>query len=196
MKVLVVHCHPVAESFCATMRDAALKGLARAGHETRVLDLYAENFDPRLTRQERLDYQDEKKNVANIAEHVALIGWAEALVFVFPTWWYDMPAMLKGWLDRVWVPGIAFHMPEGGKVIRPAMTHIRAIAGITSCGSPWWWMKIVGEPHRKIILRGLASLCARRCRKAWLALYEMDTSSELKRERYLMRIERRMSRFA
>ena len=196
MKVLVVYCHPVAESFCAAMRDAALRGLEAAGHETRLIDLYADNFDPRLTCEERLDYQDETRNTANVADQVALVEWAEGLVFVFPTWWYGLPAMLKGWFDRVWVPGVAFDMPESGKVIRPAMTHIRAIAGITSCGSPWWWMKVVGEPHRRIIMRGLAALCARRPTRLWLACYLMDTASEQKRERYLRKIEARMAKFA
>lgn len=196
MKVLVVYCHPVAESFCAAMRDAALRGLARAGHETHLLDLYAENFDPRLSRAERIDYQDEVRNAASVADHVAHLEWAEGLVFVFPTWWYGLPAMLKGWFDRVWLPGVAFHMPESGKVIRPGMTHIRALAGITSCGSPWWWAKWVGEPHRRIIMRGLGALCRRGGTRVWMTLYEMDTVSAQKRERHLRRIEARMARFA
>lgn len=195
MKVLIVYAHPVAESFGAAMRDAAIRGLTKAGHELRMIDLYAENFEPRLSRQERIDYQDEDRNTKLIADHVALIKWADAMVFVFPTWWYSLPAILKGWFDRVWVPGVAFRMPDGGKMLKPAMTNIRALAGITSCGSSWWWMKLVGEPHRKIILRGLRSLCGRRCKTVWMTLHEMDTSTAAARTRYLSKIEARMSRF-
>lgn len=194
MRVLVVYCHPVAESFCAAMRDAALAGLSQAGHETRLIDLYAEGFEPRMSREERVAYEDHPRNAANVGTHVEAIGWAEGIVFVFPTWWYGLPAMLSGWLDRVWLPGVAFLMPDEGRVIKPNMTHIRLIAGITSCGSPWWWMKLMGEPQRRIILRGLSALCARSCRKLWLAHYKMDSSTEPERRKYLERIRAEMSR--
>lgn len=194
MRVLLVYAHPVAESFGAAMRDAALRGLARAGHEVRVVDLYAENFEPRLSRQERLDYQDETKNTFQVRKHVADLQWAEGLAFVFPTWWYGLPAILKGWFDRTFAPGIAFHMADGGKVIRPALTNIRLLVGITSCGSPWWFAKYVGEPHRRIIMRGIHALCGRPCKTAWMALFKMDSATDAARARYLRKIETRMAR--
>ena len=193
MKVLVVYAHPVSESFVAAMRDAALKGLAQAGHEIRLVDLYAENFEPRLSRQERLDYEDETKNTAQVRKHIDDLEWAEGLVFVFPTWWYGLPAILKGWFDRTFAPGIAFHMADAGKVIRPALTNIRLLVGITSCGSPWWFAKYVGEPHRRIIMRGIRALCARRCKTVWMAIFNMDSASAEARTRYLRKIETRMA---
>lgn len=193
MRLLLVHAHPVPTSFAASMRDAVLRGLAAAGHEVRVVDLYAENFEPRLSRQERIDYQDETKNTALVEDHIAHIKWAEGMVFIFPTWWYGLPAILKGWFDRVFAPGVAFHMADGGKVIRPALTNIRLLVGITSCGSPWWFAKYVGEPHRRIIMRGIHALCARRCRRVWMAHFKMDSSTEAERSRYLKKIEARMA---
>ena len=96
MRVLVIYCHPVAESFASAAHRTVLEGLAEAGHEVTDVDLYAEHFDPVMSRQERLvqRYDDQ-------------LAAAEALVLVYPSWWYGMPAMLKGYFDRVWLPGVA-----------------------------------------------------------------------------------------
>jgi len=194
MRILMVYSHPVAESFVSAMRDAALKGLHEAGHEVRLIDLYAEDFDPRLSRQERLDYEDQAKNTAHVASHVEKLQWAEGLVLVFPTWWYGLPSMLHGWFDRVWVPGVAFKMAQCGKVIEPNLRNIELVAGITSCGSPWWWMKFVGEPQRRIVMRGLAALFRKGCKKKWLAIYKMDSASPEARAKYLAKIACEMRR--
>jgi NAD(P)H dehydrogenase (quinone) len=195
MRILMVYSHPVAESFGASMRDAALMGLHEAGHEVKLIDLYEEEFEPRLSRQERLDYEDQTKNTVNVLDRVEKLQWAEGLVFVFPTWWYGLPAMLSGWFDRVWVPGVAFKIAQSGKVIEPNLRNIELVAGITSCGSPWWWMKLMGEPQRRIIMRGLAALFSKGCKKKWLAIYNMDSASPEARGKYLAKIAREMRSF-
>lgn len=194
MRVLVVYCHPVEKSFVAAMRDAAVKGLEQAGHETRIVDLYADGFDPRFTAEEHAAYANEQEVPEGLGAYAEDLKWAEGILFVFPTWWYDMPAMLKGWLDRVWLPGVAFHLPKGGGRIQPGLTHIRLLAAVTSCGAPWWWSKLVGEPHRRVLMRGMRALCAPDCRQLWLGCYQMDGSTQNKRERYLAAVRRRMAR--
>ena len=193
MRILVIYAHPVDTSFVAALRDAVLKGLGAHNHETRVLDLYKQNFEPRLSAEEHRVYLDETQNQNTVAEHIALIRWAEGLVFVFPTWWYGLPAILKGWLDRTLAPGVAFTLDEKGGNIRPGLTHIRLIAGVTSCGSPWWFAKYVGEPHRRILMRGIAALCARRTRKIWLAKFNMDQAEKSALARHLQKVEQRFA---
>ena len=102
--------------------------------------------------------------------HIAHLQWAEAILFVYPTWWYGLPAMLKGWFDRVWAKDVAFALADGGG-INPLMTHIGRIGIITTCGAPRWWSWIVGQPGRKTILRGIRAVCARRCRTMFVAHY-------------------------
>ena len=194
MRVLVIYAHPVETSYVAAMRDAVLSGLARSNHETRVLDLYAKNFDPRLSAEEHRVYLDPTQNQISVAEHIADIRWAEGLVFVFPTWWYGLPAILKGWLDRTLAPGVAFTLDEKGGPIRPGLTHIRLLAGVTSCGSPWWFAKYVGEPHRRILMRGIAALCGRGLTKIWLAKFNMDKAENSALARYLQKVEQRFAR--
>jgi putative NADPH-quinone reductase len=194
VRVLVVYAHPCPESFNAAIRDRTLDALARAGHETRLLDLYAMGFDPVVGAQERRDYHTPGENERPVAEHLEALRWAEGLVFVYPTWWYGPPAMLKGWLDRVWIPHATFGMPQKGKPISRVLTDIRVIGAVSTLGSPLWWWWIMGAPGRRTLLTGLGVLCAPRCRTFWLAHHEMDSSTPASRARFLERVERRMTR--
>ncbi len=194
MRILVVYAHPVETSFAAAIHRQVLEKLAARGHEVENLDLYAEGFDPVLSRAERIDYQVEGDHRNVIEAHVALIKGAEGLVFVYPTWWYGQPAILKGWLDRVWLPKITFELPEGPGPVKPLMQHIRLLGGISTYGAPWIWTRWVGDPGRRIIMRGIKSLCASRCRTFWLAHYEMDRSTETSRSAFLDKIDRRLDR--
>lgn len=194
MRVLVVYCHPCPESFTAAIRDTTLTALRQAGHEVRLLDLYAEGFDPVMSADERRAYHEPGVNEAPVAEHLAHLRWCEGLVFVYPTWWYGQPAMLKGWLDRVWVPHATFTMPEPGKAIGRVLTNIRAISIVSTLGSPWWWWTFVmGEPGRRILLRGFRPLVHPSCRTEWIALHNMDSATPAKREAFLDRVARTMA---
>ncbi|MFM7507757.1 MAG: NAD(P)H-dependent oxidoreductase, partial [Rubrivivax sp.] len=102
MRLLVVFCHPDPESFGAALLRTATTALQAAGHELRVIDLYAEGFDPVFSRAEKRSYlTDTAQNVAGVAVHVEALRWAEGWIAVYPTWTYGLPAMFKGWLDRV-----------------------------------------------------------------------------------------------
>jgi putative NADPH-quinone reductase len=194
MRTLVVFGHPVETSFCAAVKDVVMAGLARRGFEARLLDLYGEGFQPALSRAERLTYNDKTRDDGAVEAHIAHIAWAEALILVYPTWWYGLPAMLKGWFDRVWLPHRAFTLPEDQQPIRGLMTNIRVLVGITSYGSPWWWIRLVGDPGRRTLLRGVRAICAKRCRTRWLGQYRMDEATPEALARHLGKVERLIER--
>jgi len=194
MRILVVYCHPVPESYCAALKDVAIKSLENNGHEVRLVDLYGENFDPLVGCEERRLYNDLPSDQHPLPEHVAHLRWAQGLLFVYPTWWYGLPAMLKGWLDRVWAPGVAFEIPKEDGLARPLMDHVRWIGVITSCGAPLWLSHVIGHPGKKTLLRGIRALCAKRCKTLFLAHYKMDTSSSETRASFLSKVERKLSR--
>ena len=195
MRVLVVYCHPCAESFNAAIRDTVLSTLEKAGHEIRMIDLYAQGFEPAMSAEERRGYHERDSNVIPVAEHVDAINWCQMIVFVYPTWWFGLPAMLKGWFDRVWVPHVTFEMPTETTGMKPNMQHIKKIAVVTTCGATWLVSKLMGEPGRKTILRGMRALCAPNCRTLYLAHYKMDTSTPETRNRYLAKICHRLGKF-
>jgi putative NADPH-quinone reductase len=143
---------------------------------------------------ERRGYHTAQANEAPVAPHLARLRACEGLIFVYPTWWYGPPAMLKGWLDRVWVPHATFGMPEKGKPIGRVMTQIRLIGAISTLGSPWWWWTFaMGAPGRRILLRGLRPLVAPGARTFWLGLHDMDSSTLETRELFMAKVGRKLS---
>lgn len=195
MRALVVYCHPREASFTAAVRDVVLGKLRTAGAEVRLTDLYARGFDPSLTEHELEIYEDTSANRTAVQRDCDDLAWCDTLIFVYPTWWYGLPAMLKGWLDRVMVPGLAFLMPEGpGETIRPGLTHITRLGVFTSCGASWWLTRFVGAPGRRTLLRGVGLLCARGKRTAFAAHYLMDSSTAESRAKHLAKVAQKMDR--
>lgn len=195
MRALVVYCHPRPKSYTAAVRDTVIAQLDASGAETCLLDLYARDFKPCLDAAEHERYEDTTANQQGITRDVDALLWCDTLIFVYPTWWYGMPAMLKGWLDRVLVPGVAFLMPDGGQSsIRPGLTHISRLGVFTTCGASWWLTRLIGAPGRRTILRGVRLLCARRCRTSFAAHYRMDSSTSASRARHLDLVANRTDR--
>ena len=188
MRVLVIYCHPVAESFAAAAHQTVLRALDESGHDVTDVDLYAENFDPVMSRQERLDYLNTARNERLVKRYDDQLLDAEALVLVYPAWWYGMPAMLKGYFDRVWLPGVAFDVTPGGKVKTERLQRIRRIVVVTTYGSSWWMVRLgLGDPARKIG-RAVRALCARDCRVTWCVHYNMDRATPPQLQRFLRKI--------
>ncbi|WP_299962525.1 NAD(P)H-dependent oxidoreductase [uncultured Roseobacter sp.] len=196
MRALIVYCHPKETSFTAAVRDRVMDKLREAGAETRLIDLYRGDFSPVLSSGELDIYEDTTCNRAPVAQDVEHILWCDTLIFVYPTWWYGLPAMLKGWLDRVLLPDVAFLMPDGqNDNIRPGLTHITRLGVFTTCGASWWLTQMIGAPGKRTILRGVRAICSRRCRTVFAAHYLMDSSTPASRAAHLDRVSARMGSF-
>jgi NAD(P)H dehydrogenase (quinone) len=196
MRVLVIYAHPLADSLASALHRVIIDTLRRGGHQVDDCDLYAEGFDPVLRAGERRAYNTDTPDLSAVADHVKRLRAAEALVFCVPTWWYGMPAILKGYFDRVWANTVAFHLPEGGGAIRPALNNIKKIWVVTSYGSPWWLIRLVlRDPVRSVILGGLARLCGRGVRTRFLALYSVDAATPARTAAFLAQVEREFQRF-
>lgn len=196
MKALVVYCHPKDGSFTSAVRDLVLAKLDAAGAEVRVIDLYQKAFSPVLTASDLDCYEDAARNTELVAEDVAHLKWCDTLIFVYPTWWYGLPAILKGWLDRVFVPEIAFLMPTPErKTIERGLSHIKRLGVFTTCGASRWLTFLVGAPGKKTLMRGVGFLCANPLKTAFAAHYLMDSSTPESRKAHLDRVARKMDRF-
>ena len=195
MRALVVYCHPNPESFTAAVRDVVLERLHQAGADVRLNDLYAEAFDPILTREELGTYLDSDRNRKCVDDYCANLEWCDTLIFVYPTWWYGLPAMLKGWLDRVLLPDVAFLMPAGeNQTIRPGLLHIQRFGVFTTCGASWWLTRFVGAPGRRTLMRGVGLLLSRQARKVFAAHYLMDSANPVDLGVHLDRVAAKVDR--
>jgi putative NADPH-quinone reductase len=190
MHVLLVLAHPLPESFAHSVARTVRETLEGQGHSVDLLDLHAENFDPRLTEKERRGYFDVPYDTSGVADLVMRLQKAEALVFVFPQWWFNLPAVLKGFFDRVFAPGVAFRHDKAGGRIVPLLTNIRHFWVFTTTGSPWWVVKFyMGDPVRRQLKRGIAVFCNRKAEFRMLALHDMDRATDDKRRRHLERVK-------
>lgn len=189
MKALLLYCHPKPDSYTHAVKSRVAQTLTAQGAELRVIDLYDENFDPRLTAHELDIYVNSEENRKGIEHHCAALEWCDTLIFVYPTWWYGLPAMLKGWLDRIMLPGVAFHMPAAGEDIKPALTQITQIGVFTTCGASWWLTRLISAPGKRTLLRGVKLLCAKGCKTTFAAHYLMDSAGRESLTRHLARVE-------
>jgi len=194
MRALVIHAHPSPESFNRAVFNTAVAALRSAGHDVEALDLYEEGFDARMSREEHLAYHSEHPIVSpDIARHVELVSTAEMLVFVYPTWWFGLPAVLKGWLERVLVPGVGFVLDAETRKVRPHLLGVQRIVGISTYGATWRYTKFFNDAGRRILVRALRLGCTGRARVTWLAMYRLDTSTSEQRTAFLVRVERKLS---
>jgi NAD(P)H dehydrogenase (quinone) len=147
MNVLIVHAHPEPRSFASALKDAAVEEFRALGHEVRVSDLYAMSFEPRLSRADFLEAADaayfkpqreqmhatERRTFApDVQAEIDRLLWAELVLFTFPLWWFSLPAILKGWVDRVFAMGAIY---GGGKVHETGVLRgRRALLAVTTGG--------------------------------------------------------------
>lgn len=194
MRVLVVHAHPVETSFNRSLYEAVLRTLQGQGHEVDALDLYAENFEAVLSREERLCYHDIPDNVTpKIRPYVERLQKAGAIVFVYPVWNYGFPAILKGFFDRIFVPGVSFDLRNGRLV--PTLTNIRKVAIVTTYGGNRWRSWLMGDPPRRIARRMMWVTFRTLMPPKYLALYDMNNNREPELAGFIRRVEGALSQF-
>ncbi|MDX8523990.1 NAD(P)H-dependent oxidoreductase [Mesorhizobium sp. MSK_1335] len=193
MKILVLYAHPVETSFNAGLHRMIVEQLSEVGHAVDDCDLYAEDFDPRLTRAERLGYHDQRGPSDAVAGYVERLQRAEALVLSFPVWNYGYPAILKGFFDRVFLPGVSFKLVDGK--VQPTLHNIRKLAAITTYGGSRFRAMLMGDPPRKIVKRMLRATIKPGAPVSYLAHYSMNLSTDETRKAFMTKVAATMDQF-
>jgi putative NADPH-quinone reductase len=190
-RALVLFAHPCAESFSAALHNTVTATLRGRGWEVDDCDLNAEGFDPVMTAAERRGYHEVGANVAPVAGYVERLRAADALILVFPVWNFGFPAILKGFFDRVFLPGVSFRLEDGH--VRPALRNIRRLASVTTYGGTRLRAVLAGDPPRRVVTRAIWHAC-RPDRMRYLALYDMNRATDGKRAAFLARVRSEMER--
>ncbi|MDM5190603.1 NAD(P)H-dependent oxidoreductase [Bacillus sp. DX4.1] len=113
MKHLIIYAHPNPQSFNHAILETVQGQLEEKGHEVRVRDLYALNFNPVLATDDFISFS-QGNTPAEIEEEQKHIAWADNIIFIYPVWWAGLPAILKGYVDRVFSHGFAYAYSENG----------------------------------------------------------------------------------
>lgn len=193
MNVLVLYAHPVETSFNASLHRLIVERLKAKGHTVDDCDLYAEDFDPRLTRAERLGYHDLDRNADGVRPYVERLRRANALVLSFPVWNYGYPAILKGFFDRVFLPGVSFDMVDGKA--QPSLHNITKVATVTTYGGGRSRAFLMGDPPRKLVNRLLRATVKPGAPVSYMAHYSMNLSTDESRAAFMRKVAARMDAF-
>lgn len=189
MKALVLYAHPCEESLGGALHRQIVETLIRRGWDVDDCDLYAEGFQPLLSDEERRGYHDEPANIEPVRTYVERLKAAEALIFSFPVWNFGYPAILKGFLDRVFLPGVSFKLVDGK--VRPNLTHVRKLAAVTTYGGTRFRAFGAGDPPRKHFTRAVRYV-TQPTKMRYIALYDMNRANDERRMAFLDRVRREM----
>ena len=190
MRTLVLFAHPVDTSFAASVHRTIVDSLKAAGHDVDDCDLYAEGFSPVLSREERLNYHSTEICTKPVQDYVDRLRAAEALVLNFPVWNYGYPAILKGFFDRVFLPGVSFKLTNGRTW--PNLQNIRKLAAVVTYGGDRWRTWLMGDPPKKVVTRAVRAVCHPLVKTRYIALHDMNRNSEAVRAAFLERVAREM----
>lgn len=188
-RALVLYAHPCAESFNAAVHEVVVQTLLARGWDVDDCDLNAEGFQAVMTEEERRLYHEVPANTEPVRGYVERLRAATALVLVFPVWNFGYPAILKGYFDRVFLPGVSFLL-EGG-VVKPNLTHIRKLAACTTYGGTRLRAFLAGDPPRRVVTRAVWNVC-RPEKLKYLALYDMNRATDAQRAAHLGRVKAAM----
>ncbi len=189
MNVVVVFAHPSNDSFSFAIYERALTALNNAGHVVSAFPLYEEHFVAAMSRDEWKAYGSDRAILdPQVARYATAVQKADALVFIYPTWWSGLPSIVKGWCDRVLVSGVAFTFNDAGKV-KPSLRNVKHIVGISTYGSPRTYIRLINDNGRRTIMRALRLCTGFKTRTTWLGLYAISTTTAEEREQFLVRVE-------
>jgi putative NADPH-quinone reductase len=186
MKVMVVYAHPVETSFNAAVFATVTDALTRAGHTVDACDLYAENFPAIMSREDRLLYHTVPANRALAASWIERVLAADALALVFPTWVFGPPAILKGFCEKVFLPGVAFEIVDGKT--RGCMTNLKRLGAVSTYGGNRWRALLAGDPPRKLVTRALRFYAGPSTPVSYLGCYDMNRNSPASLEAFLGKV--------
>lgn len=197
MNCLLVTAHPLKEGLCDTLAKHITKKLMESGHEVVLEDLYATGFQAELTATERQSYYASSYDTKAIEAEVSRLLGAECLILVFPTWWFGFPAVLKGWFDRVWGPGVAYDHAHDLGPITARLSSLQRVLVVTTLGSPWWVDRLImWQPVRRIMKYALLGTCSSKSKLQFLSLYKSENLNEESVLRFKHKIDRALSVWA
>ena len=194
MKVAIVFNHPYEGSFCNAMLKAVSRGLAQAGHEMDLLHLDLDGFNPVMTAKDLNAFRDKAPVDPQVLAYKERLALADHLIFIFPIWWELMPAMTKGFVDKVIFPGVAYDYtnPENTRM-RPLWTRLNGVTVLTTMNTPGWvyWL-LFGNAIQKALVLGTFWKMGYRNLK-WLSFNEVKAVPKAKREQWLAQVEKRFA---
>ncbi|MBE6237167.1 MAG: NAD(P)H-dependent oxidoreductase [Bacteroidales bacterium] len=195
MKTLIVYNHPHEGSFCSAIREAVENGLRNGGHECRIIHLDQDGFDPVMREKDlkafvmagRIGEEGLEGIDPIILKYMKKLQWAEHIVMIFPIWWMTMPAMMKGFIDKVIFPGIVYKMEDGEMI--SMLSKLRQVTVITTMNTPQdIYKEVFGNSIEGSLIKGTFNKIGIHDIR-WISLNMVKQSGDEKRWLWLDEIE-------
>lgn len=195
MKVLIVFNHPYEGSYCNAILNSVYRGLHQANHQVDVINLDKDGFNPIMTSRDLRAFKDKQPVDPKVIKYKGMLEKADHVIFIFPIWWELMPALMKGFIDKVIFPGVAYdYVNESNTRMKPLLTNIKGITVITTMNTPNILYRLVfGNAVQKALMRGTFWKLGYKKRK-WISFNMVQQVSDEKRKLWLLKIEKRFSK--
>lgn len=183
-RIVIINGHPNPGSFCHAIAAAYKAGAEESGAAVKEIQIAALDFEPNL----KYGYRQRQELEPDLQEVWTIIQWADHLVWVHPVWWGGFPAIMKGFIDRLFLPGMAYKYRENSvwwdKLLKGKTAHI-----ITTLDQPGWYYRFsFGRPSVNQLRRSILEFCGiKPVRVSYIGI--VKTATEQQREKWLERIQ-------
>ncbi|WP_125708212.1 NAD(P)H-dependent oxidoreductase [Lacticaseibacillus porcinae] len=189
-KTVIVTSHPYAGSFCHALMEAAKQGAQQQGHAVDVIDLEADGFDPVMHSADLIGFLKHKAQDEQAVDYIERVKQADHLILVFPIWWELMPAMMKGFIDKVVFPGETFDYTKGGTGMTSLLTNLKSTTIMTTMNTPKALYRFVfGDAIQRALIRGTFRKMGLK-QVQWFSCNMVKKSSDNKRQQWLAQAEK------
>lgn len=189
MKTVIVYNHPYDGSYCHAILEATIKGIEQAGGTVDLIDLDKDGFNPVMNGQDLLGFRNHEIIDPKAKEYAERLKQADQLVFIFPIWWELMPAITKGFIDKVIFPGYAYNYTKSGYGMTTLLSNLKATTVITTMNTPKiLYNTYFGAAISKALVRGTLKKTGLRNVK-WISFNQVKASKESTRKQWLLKIE-------
>jgi NAD(P)H dehydrogenase (quinone) len=193
MRVLVVFNHPFEKSYCNAILQSVTKGLQNGDHEVDLIHLDNDKFNPAMSAADLKAFVNHSPVDPQVIHYCNRVEKADHLIFIFPIWWDIMPAMTKGFIDRVLSPGIAYdHHPRGFGLV-PLLDKLKGVTIITTMNKPAiLYSFFIGNLIKKVMLRSVFKTMGYK-NLDWISHCRVKSVSHQKRVQWLNDLEKRFA---
>lgn len=193
MKTLIIYNHPYEGSYNYAILESVVKGITRAQGKYEVIDLDKENFNPVMTSADLLGFVNHQAVDPIAISYAEKIKEADHLVFIFPIWWEMMPALTKGFIDKVIYPGLTYDYKENGISMVSLLPKLKATTVITTMNTPKIMYKLTyGNALKKALTKGTFKKSGMK-NVNWISLNMVKMSKVEKRQKWLKNIEQKFA---
>lgn len=187
----IILAHPWHGSFNKSILDSIITKLEEKSREYHIIDLNKDGFDPVFSEEELKLYKDGGYHDDQVGNYQSILNKSSELIIIFPIWWYNMPAILKGFIDKVMLKGFAYTKSSAGFLVG-SLKNIKRTFVITTSEAPTWYLKLMGNPIKGVLIGSTLKQIGLKNVK-WLNSENTTSGAHEKRQKFLDKVLQKLS---